>query len=1524
MQIGSVSGNHEFYPAAVAKKKKRSSLTLVVVIITIALLLFSSVSLANNDNRTPTSSAGSSLNSSPAHSVLMVPVKYQYTQGGALPAGSYNGMLHVLVTFNLAHQDALNRFLAELSNPVSPLYHKYINRTEFASLYSPGSTFYNNAANYFVEHNLRVHRYSDRVSIQVSGSASGVAAIFNTTINTYGAGAQSYFAPSSSPELPSWLAGSVSSVSGLSNLSSRVVHINMNAALSRSNIPSSISNNGYPNPIYYNGNQLIWGSDMQVAYQENTLFNFTYPTKEVIATILWSGYDSTTASNVAPFYPADINAYYNKTIPAGQPHAVVYGAPVNGAPEPGLSAQNDTSGAVFENTLDLEMVGSTAPGSSIYNVYGPTASTTSTDAAFAYILNPNASFSALNNVSVISNSWGSGDSNDSAWYTYSQEAQARGITVLASSGDSGGNTASSKYLGGPDMVEAPSAMAYNSFGVTAVGGTTVVLKSDLTLASQIVWNISSSDTADGGPAGSTGGLSTVFSEPAWQKNSEANSVIGVYGSHRGVPDIAAIANNTLVFITVSGTSYYDNNNGFYWAWGTSIASPLVAGIIAEMNAVLKLYGDPNLGYLNPTLYKLGDLQYFNTHSPSQYSYYYSGSYSSNLPALPFSDVVTGKNDLYSAQTAWDLVTGWGSINAYNMTIFLINYNFTGYGAALGGVQDILNVSSLDVTSYTAGGSIYTQYNASIQQNFFVANSLGAPAYWIQNVIYLVGSNSAGWAVNYTAWSVYPFYGFYFSQAVFKYLFPSHPKITFPHVFDIKTWLSNLSTPTGQLMNFEVNSHVLQIPVPGAAYIIGSLNYNYYYNGTHILNGPFPSSPATGGLSPQFGFVGGPTANVAHFENPTSATLNSYVEPMGSTSFIPASSRAFGLNTTQTGEDALNQNWIQTGNNAWTMGIQNGSHEQGILSYVAGTNVTFEEQGLPAGTAWYVNLSNGESLRSNSTSVTVQLLQGTYSYTVSTADRSYRNTTGSGQFTVGASNLSILINFTSVKFNAGFTESGLPSGSLWYLNITGMQSMHTTNTSMYTQLVNGTYSYSVSTTDKVYRANVSAGTFTVSGSAFSLLIGFGEVTFKVQFSETGLPSRTTWYVNVTGTSNFTQDLSGTSATLYANFINGSYNYTIASMANSYYPQSKSGTFSISGSSSTISVPFEAVTYNVTLKETGFSTPDWAINISRNSQNWNYTSLSNATSLNLVNGTYSYVLYSMNSSFKPLNRTGTFRVNGSPLSIELRFEELYSATFSEKGLPSGTDWSLMVTSNSGFYEGLQGIGPYILEVPNGTYSFTARSGNNLYRPENATGQMIISASSFGHVFTFVPVTYTVSFQESGLSRGTLWKVDLTGSNTLSSDTSTISVKLENGSYNYTILNTSNYYVSGSVGGILSVHGSNDVIQISYVHYSYITGLITPKNATLTVNGKTVSTASGSFNLTVTNGTYRVKVSLKGYTPFYSNFTLNAGQVHKLNVTLNPVPEKTTSVPGLNNNMLFIAIGLIAIIVIAAVALAARRKR
>jgi hypothetical protein len=72
----------------------------------------------------------------------------------------------------------------------------------------------------------------------------------------------------------------------------------------------------------------------------------------------------------------------------------------------------------------------------------------------------------------------------------------------------------------------------------------------------------------------------------------------------------------------------------------------------------------------------------------------------------------------------------------------------------------------------------------------------------------------------------------------------------------------------------------------------------------------------------------------------------------------------------------------------------------------------------------------------------------------------------------------------------FTETELPSGTLWFVNITGQSSLATTSSSISTLLANGSYSYTVAAADPSYGA--SSSFFAVSGAPVALEIGFTAV------------------------------------------------------------------------------------------------------------------------------------------------------------------------------------------------------------------------------------------------------------------------------------------------------------------------------------------------------------------------------------------------------------------------------------------------
>ena len=88
-------------------------------------------------------------------------------------------------------------------------------------------------------------------------------------------------------------------------------------------------------------------------------------------------------------------------------------------------------------------------------------------------------------------------------------------------------------------------------------------------------------------------------------------------------------------------------------------------------------------------------------------------------------------------------------------------------------------------------------------------------------------------------------------------------------------------------------------------------------------------------------------------------------------------------------------------------------------------VTFTESGLPTGDTWFVNVTGGPSLRGTgaTTTISTDLPNGVYSFTVATSDKSYTPSYGPG-LTVRGTQVSVSLTF-SVKAS-GSTFLGLPT------------------------------------------------------------------------------------------------------------------------------------------------------------------------------------------------------------------------------------------------------------------------------------------------------------------------------------------------------------------------------------------------------------------------------------------------------------------------------------------------------------------
>ena len=93
-------------------------------------------------------------------------------------------------------------------------------------------------------------------------------------------------------------------------------------------------------------------------------------------------------------------------------------------------------------------------------------------------------------------------------------------------------------------------------------------------------------------------------------------------------------------------------------------------------------------------------------------------------------------------------------------------------------------------------------------------------------------------------------------------------------------------------------------------------------------------------------------------------------------------------------------------------------QEDIAFYQIVQNVTFSGPSLPSGTVWFVNLTNGQSFSSGTSTVTFQEPDGTYYFTIGSTSKAFTPSPSSGSFTLnGTTSVSEVISFTAVPSSA---------------------------------------------------------------------------------------------------------------------------------------------------------------------------------------------------------------------------------------------------------------------------------------------------------------------------------------------------------------------------------------------------------------------------------------------------------------------------------------------------------------------------
>ena len=251
------------------------------------------------------------------------------------------------------------------------------------------------------------------------------------------------------------------------------------------------------------------------------------------------------------------------------------------------------TGWALEISLDVQWAHAIAPNATILLVEAQTALLNDLLAAVSY-----ASHRA--DVVVVGMSWGGSEFQGQSSYN-SYFTSNHGVVFFSSTGDSGAG------------VIWPS----TSQNVVAVGGTSLTLNPDGSVASETAWS------------GSGGGISANELEPQYQITYN----IPVANGKRCVPDVSYDGNPATGF-PVYDTTAYGGQSGWFQVGGTSAGAPQWAAIHSLGLSVSSnnLYQDAK--WSGPTYFR---------------------------------DITSGSNGAYSAAPGYDLVTGLGSPITWNFT-----------------------------------------------------------------------------------------------------------------------------------------------------------------------------------------------------------------------------------------------------------------------------------------------------------------------------------------------------------------------------------------------------------------------------------------------------------------------------------------------------------------------------------------------------------------------------------------------------------------------------------------------------------------------------------------------------------------------------------------------------------------------------------------------------------------------------------------------------------------------------------------
>ncbi len=520
-----------------------------------------------------------------------------------------NQTLQLSIGLQLRDKRGADTMLQAVSDPQSPLYKHYLSSQDFSRRFARTQTEIQQVVTFLNSQGFQITSTSDLL-IDATGTVDQAQRAFGVQINNYrsNSNGRQFYANASAPGLPESIRPLVISIGGLDNSVAYYPHYTL-----RTNPPFAKQDAANVPPP-------LTRPDLVSAYNIAPLHNASIQGQgQTIAIVAFDSYQA-----------SDINAYfksYNLNSPAITNY---YVDGVNGA----------AGQKALETTLDIEVAGAIAPQASFLVYQGPADTMQGVKDTYNRVVSDN-------KASIVSTSWGQCETNmaksDLDFFdSLFQKGALQGMSFFAASGDSGAYDCGDANL----AVDSPA----SDPNVTGVGATTLKLNGSV-YDSEAAWSGPKQPTLGGiKGVGSGGGLSTYSppspqpAQPTWQSGPGVQNAYS--NGHREVPDVSAYGD------TVQGFNIYCTaqnagcaSNGWKAVGGTSVAAPIWAGSLALINQYLQSNNKTAVSSLNATLY---------------------GLFKNSQAYPPFHDVAQGTNLYYPATTGYDMASGIGTPNVYNI------------------------------------------------------------------------------------------------------------------------------------------------------------------------------------------------------------------------------------------------------------------------------------------------------------------------------------------------------------------------------------------------------------------------------------------------------------------------------------------------------------------------------------------------------------------------------------------------------------------------------------------------------------------------------------------------------------------------------------------------------------------------------------------------------------------------------------------------------------------------------------------